>query len=343
VLQDPYALRRLQEQALGHPLKGFLPWLYPPHALLVVYPLSLLPLTASLMVALGLGFAGYHVALRTIVRHPLAAAGAAALPAVAVNIGYGNTGFLTTALFAGALGLLSRSPVSAGVLLGILSFKAQLGVLVPFALMAGRRWRALAAAAATATGMLLIATAAFGLQTWTGFWSGLVVGKTALEQGHVPFYKLQSFFAAARLLGASADVGYIVHLCVAAAVAAVVIWIWRLECEFEIKASALVSGTLLSTPYLFDFDLVLMAIPLAFLVRLGLRSGWRPWEKSALAAIAVTPGFSRVLGERLDILISPVATAGMLAVAALRAAAFHAGRPVGTSECGSVSRADLQE
>ena len=65
---------------------------------------------------------------------------AAAFPAVLVNIGHGQNGFLTAALLGGALLLLDRRPWLAGVLIGLLAYKPQFGVLIPIALLAGRRW-----------------------------------------------------------------------------------------------------------------------------------------------------------------------------------------------------------
>ena len=62
---------------------------------------------------------------------------AAAFPAVFVNIGHGQNGFLTAALLGGALHLLDRRPWLAGVLFGCLAYKPQFGVLIPFALLAG--------------------------------------------------------------------------------------------------------------------------------------------------------------------------------------------------------------
>ena len=65
---------------------------------------------------------------------------AAAFPAVFVNIGHGQNGFLTAALLGGALHLLDRRPWLAGVLIGLLAYKPQFGVLIPIALLASRRW-----------------------------------------------------------------------------------------------------------------------------------------------------------------------------------------------------------
>jgi hypothetical protein len=55
---------------------------------------------------------------------------------------------------------------------------------------------------------------------------------------------------------------------------------------YTLKAAALAAGALLTTPYLFMYDLMVLAIPVAFLVRIGLHSGFRDWELPALVAVA---------------------------------------------------------
>ena len=42
---------------------------------------------------------------------------------------------------------------------------------------------------------------------------------------------------------------------------------WRSRISFDLKAAALAVGALLVTPYLFLYDLVLLAIAMAFLIR----------------------------------------------------------------------------
>ena len=53
---------------------------------------------------------------------------------------------------------------------------------------------------------------------------------------------------------------------------------------YTIKAAALAVGTLLSTPYLYMYDMMVLAIPVAFLVRIGLKSGFRAYELPALGS-----------------------------------------------------------
>jgi hypothetical protein len=53
--------------------------------------------------------------------------------------------------------------------------------------------------------------------------------------------------------------------------------------RYSLKAAALAAGTLLITPYLFMYDMMVLAIPLAYLVRMGLSGGFLAYELPALA------------------------------------------------------------
>ena len=67
---------------------------------------------------------------------------------------------------------------------------------------------------------------------------------------------------------------------------------WRSRVRYAVKAAALATGALLTTPYLFMYDMMVLAIPVAFLVRMGLSNGFRAWELPALAcALAMIAGF----------------------------------------------------
>src|SRR6201992_2979014 len=67
---------------------------------------------------------------------------------------------------------------------------------------------------------------------------------------------------------------------------------WRTRVSYLLKAAALATGALLITPYLFMYDMMVLAIPVAFLVRIGLAEGFRRYELAGLAcAAALVMGF----------------------------------------------------
>ena len=231
-----------------------------------------------------------------------------AFPAVFVNIGHGQNGFLTTALLGGALQLLDRRPWLSGLLIGCLAYKPQFGVLIPIALVAGGRWSTIAAAVAAVSALLALSFATLGGGVWHAFADSMNFTQTVvLEQGNTGWEKIQSVFSAARMWGAGVPLAYAVQIALALMLAASLAWLWQSDAAFELKASALATGSLLATPYVLDYDLVVIAVGIAFFVRHGLSRGFRTFEISLLAAAWMVPLLSRsiagVTGIPLGLLV----------------------------------------
>jgi hypothetical protein len=72
------------------------------------------------------------------------------------------------------------------------------------------------------------------------------------------------------------------------AACAVMIWVaWRRPVAFEVQAAALVATSLLATPYMYIYDLVVLAIAIAFLIELGRTDGFLSGEIGGLAAASL--------------------------------------------------------
>jgi len=272
----------------------FYGWHYPPFFFAVAVLVAAVPYAFGLSIWLVASLAAYLAAIRAILPRPETLLIAAAFPAVFVNIGHGQNGFLTTALLGGALHLINRRSWIAGVLIGCLAYKPQFGVLIPIALLAGGRWSTISAAIATVAALVAISFVTLGVGVWHAFADSMTFTQTVvLEQGATGWEKIQSIFSAARMWGASVHLAYAVQMALAVLLAASLAWLWRSDAAFELKASALATGSLLATPYVLDYDLVVLAVAIAFLVRHGTARGFRSFEISVLAAAWIVPLLSR--------------------------------------------------
>jgi hypothetical protein len=221
---------------------------------------------------------------------------AAAFPAVFVNIGHGQNGFLTAALLGGALLPLDRRPWLAGVLIGLLAYKPQFGVMIPIALLASQRWSSTAEAIAAIAALVGLSFVTLGGDVWHAFIDSTNFTQVVvLEQGSTGWEKIQSAFSAARNWGADVHTAYAIQIAFGAMLAATLAWLWHSDAAFELKASALATASLLATPYVLDYDLAVLAISIAFLVRHGFARGFRDYEISALAAAWIMPLLSRMI------------------------------------------------
>ena len=269
---------------VGHDFNGEYPWLYPPIFLFVAASLALLPYVTAAAVWLALTFPAYLMVVRAIVRHRAGILLACAYPGLLANAVVGQNGFLSAALLGGALLLLQGSPVMAGCLIGLLAFKPHLGILLPIVLVAGGHWRAIAAATATHALLALSSWIAFGPDAWAAFFQSLpTASQSTLEQGRAEWGKLQSAYGVMRMMGGASAIAWAVQGVLAGAVAVALAALWRSKAPFDLKAAALAAGTLLVVPYIFLYDLVILAVAMAFLLRACGEAGPTPGEMRALA------------------------------------------------------------
>ena len=308
----------------------FYGWHYPPFFFAIAVLVATLPYAWGLAVWLIASFAAYLAAIRSILPRPETWLAAAAFPAVFVNVGHGQNGFLTAALLGGALHWLDRRPALAGVLIGLLAYKPQFGVLIPVALLAGGHWRTIGAAAMTIAVLIAVSFVTLGGGIWHAFADSMHFTQTVvLEQGGTGWQKIQSIFAGVRAWGASVPLAYAVQATLLASLAASLAWLWRSDAAFELKAAALAVGSLLATPYVLDYDLVVLAVAIAFFARHGLNQGFRDFEISLLAAAWIVPLLSRSVAGITTIPLGLIAMLALYAFVLRRAAQDRASLTAG--------------
>ncbi|MDU2928258.1 glycosyltransferase family 87 protein, partial [Bradyrhizobium sp.] len=276
---DP-PLQHATEKAVFHGRDvPFFGWHYPPFFFAVAAITAMLPYAGGLALWVVSSLLAYLAVMRAILPRPETLLVSAAFPAVFVNIGHGQNAFFTAALLGGALLLIERRPWVAGILIGLLAYKPQFGMLIPVALVAGGRWSTITAAGITVSALVVISFAALGGDVWHAFFQSMTFTQNVvLEQGGTGWEKIQSAFSAARHWGADVKTAYTVQTIMALSLATGLAWLWRSEAAFDLKASALASASLLATPYVLDYDLVVTAVAIIFFVRHGLACGFRDYE-----------------------------------------------------------------
>ncbi len=301
-----------REKTIFGPKTMFFGWHYPPFFLLLAGALAMLPYLLALFVWQAATLALYVTAMRKVLPRAEVIVPALAFPAVFINLAHGHNGFLTAALFAGALLLLDRRPIFAGIMIGLLAYKPQFGVLIPLVLVATGRWPVAAAATATVLALSAIVTVVFSVDVWHAFLASTEFSrKVVLEAGSTGWHKIQSVFSVARMWGGSISLSYAAQGTVTLLLAGAVIWLWRSQAAHALKAAALLIAALLATPYSLDYDLVVMAPAIAFFVAHGLAQGFRPWEKSLLAFAWATPVAARTVAMHTFV---PISVLAMLAL-----------------------------
>ncbi|GAA0729684.1 glycosyltransferase family 87 protein [Sphingomonas japonica] len=307
----------MQQAVHGRADIPFYGWHYPPPFLIVAMALASIPYLPALILWQVTGLATALAAVRPLLTRPGDWVIALGFPAVFVCLGHGQNGFLTAALLGGGMLLLDRRPIAAGILIGLLAYKPQLGVLLPLVLAAGGHWRAFAVAAATLLVMSATSALVLGTGAWEAFAQSLELTRSAVvEDAQTGAAKLVTPFGAVRLLGGAAWIAWIIQSAAIAGLAAVIIRTRR--CRPALRGAVAMTASLLATPYAFDYDMVVLGIAIAWLARDAETNGWRRGERALLAFAYCAPLFGRAVAAATLVPVNLIAIAVVLAVALAR-------------------------
>jgi arabinofuranan 3-O-arabinosyltransferase len=292
---------------------GYFAWHYPPPFLFVASLLAHFPYAVAFSGWALVSLLPYLAVMRAIIGRTFGLVLAVGFPVVFNNALVGQNGFLTAALIGGTLFLMPARPVLSGICLGLLSYKPQYGLLFPLVLIAASQWTTFIAAAVVAVAMALASWLAFGTESWQAFFHWMPnFSQAFLTEGKAPWWKLQSIFSLVRYFGGGEQLAWIFQCIMSASVAVGLVTMWRSRVDYSWKAASLAAGTLLITPYLFMYDLMVLAIPVAYLVRNGLVSGFRSYELPALACAYVSIICFICLGLPLGLLATLIVVALIL-------------------------------
>ncbi len=304
----------VQQAVHGDPAVPFYGWHYPPPFLIVAALLALLPYVWALALWQTVTLSGAAFLATRIVPARDALLYALAAPVVFICLGHGQNGFLTATLLGGGLFLLDRRPVIAGLLLGCLLYKPQFALLIPPLLAVGGHWRAFAGAALSSGALILASLAFWGWPVWAAFLDSLPLTRDiVIEAGTTGWGKIQSPFAMIRMWGGGLALAYGVQAVATIGAIGAALWLTRTASAMPRNAAAS-AAALLSTPYVLDYDYVLLGIGVAFLVRDGMMRGFLSWEKTLLALVWLAPLFARQIAT---LTLLPVGQATALAVLTL--------------------------
>lgn len=294
-LFDPAAFKAALAQVMG-PDFPYLSFPYPPHSLFILAPLSLMPYLPSLAVWLAFTFGAMALAVWRFLGQRLSQrwvmlVGLLLCPASAVNMAGGQNGFLSAALLGAGLLCLERRPVLAGLCIGFLSYKPQLGLLLPLLLIAGGYWRAFITASVTVAVLMLLSALAFGPEAWLLYLTKSGPYQAEIAQHWTGRFQFMSptYFMAGRLLGLPLPLAWTLQITASILAAAGAIWAVRQPIPHALKAAIAMVAVFLVSPYALTYDLTIVsaAILLAFSV---FSPRW--WEYAACLIVWLLPAFT---------------------------------------------------
>ncbi len=276
LIYDQTLLRGFQHLP-GHKVFAFM---YPPSMLLLVWPLALLPYALGYVLWVGVGLAACIATVGTRRGDWSLGLLMAVAPSTLWTALCGQSTLLLSALIAGGMLLSTRRPIMAGLLIGLATYKPQLGILVPVALVAAGQWRTTAAALATFLAIVLATSAVFGTDIWVA-WLSHLNSIVDVRNHHTADWAplLATIASDFATLGADRQVA---DLGQSAAAVAAMICIWccfrqrdadRPAAANELKVAALGAATFLVTPFAFIYDLPLFTLSVLLFVEERRRAG----------------------------------------------------------------------
>ncbi len=293
-------------------------WHYPPPFLLIAAALATLPYLSALILWQAATLAPFAWMAHRYLDRKDAWLFVLAAPATLICVTHGHNGFLTALLLGGGLILLDRKPLYAGLLLGCLVYKPQFALVIPLLLLATRQWRAILGAAASSLALIALTYAIWGWPVWQAFFDSLPLTRNlVIEQGTTGWEKIMSPFAAVRSWGLAIGPAYLIQGIASLTAIGATLWLaWRHRPALRNAAAS--AAVLIATPYVLDYDFVVLLLGIGFLWKDGEEQNWGSWERTALALAWVVPLFARALAQATLLPLGLLTAIAVLAIAVRR-------------------------
>jgi hypothetical protein len=238
---------------------------YPPSVLPLISWVGVLPYPAALALWSLMGLAALFAAAWPHSKNPWVAVAILVSPAVFASLHFGQNGLFTGAVVLAALKWLDRRPILAGILIGLLCAKPQLAILLPIALLAARRWRIIAAAAASAATLIATSLILAGTESWHLYLTSTVPLQGFLYHQNHSLWQAMTASPAIETVtaGGSWSTAFAVQTVATFAMVALVAAIFAARQRgpiTELDKIVLLSATFLATPYSFEYDMGALAV-----------------------------------------------------------------------------------
>ena len=286
-----------------------LPWNYPPTFQMMLMPFGVLPYVAAWLIWSCVLYGCYALLARRLVDDPMEFGFLLLAPGAAVNLFVGQNGILSTVLMGTGVLLLGSRPIVAGILLGMMAYKPQFSVLLPLVLLAGKEHRALAAAILSQAALMLLSATVLGTGPWLAFLHRITHPSTVFSSSSSDWRGIPSVMILARTLGMNEFASSLCHWGIAALATAIVIWTWWKTRSSALRLATLATATVLVTPYLRGYDMVLLVLPAAAVMSLARLS---ITEKAVILCAWLMPAILTFTSSRIQ--FGPLVSLAMLAV-----------------------------
>ncbi len=297
-------------------------WSYPPHFLLLLWPLGLLDFFPAYLAFMATTGALFVLAARQLLDTMAPQISGWRVTVVVscfamMMLASTQNGFLSGALMLAALANMHTRPRLAGFALALLSIKPQLGVLFPVLILMDRNWRLLGWTLAWLVVLFAASVIAFGLEPWRQFFANVLPYQALVmrDWNGVFLQMMPGALGGLRSLGVDYRIAAAVQGVFSVAGLTLFVAFLRRNHAPLARAFALACATFVVAPYAFDYDMGALAVIAAAFALVHV-AGPR-WAVALCGMVAALPAAIQPLGQG-GLPLSPLLLlAGLAAAAAL--------------------------
>jgi hypothetical protein len=252
-------------------------WSYPPSVFFLAAPFGQVGYLTALLLWTLLGAAIFFAVARRHFADNRLLLALLLSPAAVFCIISGQSSLITAAMLVTIFAWLDRGPIVAGILIGLLTLKPQLGILFPVILIASGRWRVFASAAVTTFIIAGVTALVFGPQVWIDFaTNGLATNNLVLadpERIATPFYP--TVFMNLRGIDLPYGIAMAAQLCVSAGAVGIVAWAFRFRRDANplMLMALFLACSIAAVPYMLSYDTLGLAFAALLLLGAGSLDG----------------------------------------------------------------------
>jgi hypothetical protein len=225
---------------------------------------------------------------------------------------------MSTALLGSGLLLLESNPYSASILMALLCYKPNIALVCPLLLLFSRRFKAFAVFTATVLGTVAISILFSGYKTWEAFLVNLSSVFEAVKESPEILYRIGTPYSALRLAGVDNVLSLKIQVGLMVGFIVLLGWVWHFYKEKPMTKAVTICIAMLMTPYLFEYDLALTGLAIAWFICGSQNSDLTHYEKSILIFCWLTPFINRHIALSSNIVTAPIGITALLIIAMRR-------------------------
>ncbi len=245
-------------------------WFYPPHYVLFTYVFGLLPYAIAKFLFIGISLVLFifsvYVWCQRIARTRNILFYICATPLMLYVIIYGQNSIYTASLLFLGLHFLDKKPIISGLCLGLLTYKPQFVIIMPFALLLTRHYKVMFSLSICFAIQAITSIVIFGFQPWISFLktTDIVFKLLATNVLHVSL--MISSFSTFINLGIPLALAKSLSLIFFMIISVIGLYVWYIRKGDQLAKAILVSAICLATPYMFHYDFFVYIIAILFYI-----------------------------------------------------------------------------